>query len=123
MASMNYYKNMYSVSEAAKYLGLSYQTVLKHIKNGTLSAVDLSSGTRAIWGITEGNLIDFEGRKKKIRETSNKTRGKAISKGKEKNDRSAYLECARDLIKLKSKIKELSEDLLELSIKLDELSK
>ena len=49
-------KKVYSLKEAARSLGISYQTIVKIIASGDLNAINISEGKR---GITSSELDRF----------------------------------------------------------------
>lgn len=120
MANNAYYGNLLTREEAAKYLGVSPQTILNYVNRGLLSAVNLSHGTRPVYGFQEEVLIDFDMRKKKIKSGRRKPRTKVAKPSKEELQKD--LDHVKEIAVLKAKLKMLSEELLNVSIKLDEMS-
>lgn len=121
MANNKYYGNLLTTAEAAKYLGVSYNTILNYVRKGLISAIDLSHGTRAVYGFHEPTLIDFDSRRNKIKKVSKKPKTQKAPKTKVQLQQD--LDYVREMAILKAKVKMLSEQLLDISVKLDELSK
>ena len=120
MANNAYYGNLLTTEEAAKYLGVSHATIINYVNKGLLSAVDLSHGTRPVYGFLESTLIDFDMGRKKIK-VSRKPKTKSSKPSKV--EKQVELDHVKEIAVLKAKLKMLSEGLLNVSIKLDELSK
>jgi len=109
MANSKFYGKMYSCQEAASFLKVTHQTVLKYIRNGYLSATDLSCGTkRPIYGIQEEDLVDFDLRK-----------SKSIKRGRKLGSKNK----SKEIDILKKQVKELSDELFNICVRLEELSK
>lgn len=109
MANSKFYGKMYSCQEAASFLKVTPQAVSSYIRNGYLSATDLSCGTkRPIYGIREEDLIDFDLRK-----------SKSIRRGRKLGSKNK----SKEVDALKKQIKELSDELFNICVRLEELSK
>lgn len=128
MASMKYYRNMLSTEEVAKYLGVTKVTVGRYVRNGFLSATDLSSGTKKpVYGFLESDVVDFTQRMKKVQHgvktryiPPNKPETKKVVKEKKATVTKEYDD---EIKELRTKISALTDILFDVCVRLEALTK
>lgn len=127
MANMKYYQNLWSTSDVADYLGVTVQTVSRYVRDGLLSATDLSTGTgRPMYGFHEYDVVDFTQRMKKV-EHGKRVRYIAPNKKETKKTvvkkEVVVKDNTNEINELRAKVSALTEILFDVCVRLEALTK
>lgn len=125
--------NSFSLPEAAEAYRISYGSLLKYVKNGTIPAYNVSQGTkRPVYKVLISDMDEFnqkfvvKGKHRRLEKIVEQTDSPAIVE-KEADpvlkERKEEIDRNLEVLRIKEEVKRIESKLMNLLIELDEITK